>query len=175
MFQELRYGVRMLLKRPGFALMAVFTLALGIGLTTAIFSLAHSILLRALPYPDASRLVTISLTNTVAAASGVPRFRVSAVSWLEWRKQSTLFDDIALDKPAVSFNLTGDGGPERVQGDRVVESIAGAEGSVEAGSTAFAGAGRLWNRFRKETRLSRSTMCVRWRTGSGRVSNHAVC
>ena len=88
MFQDLRYGVRMLVKHKGFTAVAVLSLALGIGLTTAIFSLAYGILLRSLPYPEAERLVTISLTNTAAAAAGVPRFSVSAVNWIEWRAQS---------------------------------------------------------------------------------------
>ncbi|MGH9842929.1 MAG: ADOP family duplicated permease [Blastocatellia bacterium] len=118
LWQDLRFGARMLAKNPGFTLIAVFTLALGIGLSTAIFSLTYSILLRALPYPDADRIVTISLTNPVAAAAGVPRFSVNAANWMEWRAQSKSFDDIALARVALNFNLTGDGRPERVQGAR---------------------------------------------------------
>jgi len=118
LWQDLRFGARMFAKNPGFTLIAGLSLALGIGLSTAIFSLTYSLLLRALPYPDAERLATISLTNTVAAAAGHPRISVSAVSWMEWRAQSRLFDDIALTRPAVNFNLTGDGRPERVQGAR---------------------------------------------------------
>ncbi len=124
MFQDLRYGIRMLFKHKGFTVVAVLTLALGIGANTAIFSVAYGILLRALPYPAAERLVTISLTNTVAAASGVPRFSVSAVNWLEWRAQSKLFEDIALTRPAVNFNLTGAGRPEHVQGARASWNLA---------------------------------------------------
>src|SRR5262245_4272101 len=82
--QDLRFGVRMLLKKPGFALIAVFTLALGIGLSAAIFSLTYSFLLRALPYPEADRLVMIWLTHPAAAAAGNPRFSPNALSWLEW-------------------------------------------------------------------------------------------
>jgi predicted permease len=124
MMQDLRYGARILLKKPGFSLVAVFTLSLGIGLSTAIFSLTYNILLRALPYPNAERLATISLTNTMAMAAGVPRFSVSAVNWIEWRAQSQSFDDIALTRTAVNFNLTGDGRPEHVQGARTSSNLA---------------------------------------------------
>jgi predicted permease len=124
LWQDLRFGVRMLAKQPAFTLIAVLTLALGIGLSTAIFSLTYSILLRALPYPQAERLVTISLTNTIAAAAGVPRISVSAVNWMAWQEQSSSFDDIALVRPAVNFNLTGDGQPERVQGARASWNLA---------------------------------------------------
>ena len=93
-------------------------LALGIGLTTAIFSLAYGILLRALPYPDPERIVAIYYTNTVAAAAGYLRINVNAPTWMEWRAQTKLFEDIAIIKAAVNFNSTGDGSPERVQGAR---------------------------------------------------------
>ncbi len=123
LWQDLRYGARMFARNPGFTLIAGLSLALGIGLSTAIFSLTYSILLRALPYPGADRLATISLTNTVAAAAGFPRFSVT-VNWMEWRAQSQSFDDIALTRTAVNFNLTGDGRPERVQGARASWNLA---------------------------------------------------
>jgi putative ABC transport system permease protein len=122
--QDLRFGVRMLLKQPGFTLIAVITLALGIGLSTAIFSMAYSMLLRALPYPEAERLVTVWLTNSAAAAAGYARFNTNAENWLEWRAQSKSFDDIALARTAVNFNLTGDGRPERVLGAQVSWNLA---------------------------------------------------
>ncbi|MGH9754135.1 MAG: permease prefix domain 1-containing protein, partial [Blastocatellia bacterium] len=117
-FDDMRYGLRMLRKTPGWTAIMCAVLALGIGLTTAIFSLTYGILLRALPYPDPERIVALYLTNTVAAAAGYPRFGVSAATWLEWRAQTKLFEDIALTRVAANFNLTGDGPPERVQGAR---------------------------------------------------------
>jgi len=123
MIQDLRYGVRMLLTNKSFTTVAVLSLALGIGLTTAIFSVAYGLLLRALPYPDPERLATLSLTNTVAAATGVSRFSVNAANWIEWRAQSRSFEDIALTRVATNFNLTGDGPPERVQGARASSNL----------------------------------------------------
>jgi predicted permease len=124
LWQDLRFGARMLAKNPGFSLIAVFTLALGIGLSTAIFSLTYSFLLRALPYPEADRLVTVWLTNSAAAAAGYSRFNTNAENWLAWRAQSKSFDDIALARPAVNFNLTGDGRPERALGAQVSWNVA---------------------------------------------------
>src|SRR5262245_51139277 len=118
LFDDVRYGLRMLRKAPGWTAVMCAVLALGIGLTTAIFSLAYGVLLRALPYPDPERIVAISLTNTVAAAVGFPRVSVNAASWTEWRAQSRLFEEIAITRVATNFNLTGDGPPERVQGAR---------------------------------------------------------
>jgi putative ABC transport system permease protein len=117
LFDDMRYGLRMLRKSPGWTAVMCSVLALGIGLTTAIFSLAYGVLLRALPYPDPDRVVALYLTNTTAIAAGYPRFSVNAVNWMEWRAQSRLFEDIAITK-AVNFNLTGDGRPERLQGAR---------------------------------------------------------
>jgi putative ABC transport system permease protein len=117
-FQDLRYGLRMLRKSPGWTTVMGSTLALGIGLTTAIFSLAYGILLRALPYANPERLVSISLTNTIAASVGIPHFGVNSANWLEWREQARSFEEIALAKAAADFNLTGGGPPERVRGAR---------------------------------------------------------
>ena len=117
-FDDMRYGLRMLRKTPGWTTVMCAVLALGIGLTTAIFSLAYGILLRALPYPDPERIVRLHYTNTVAAAAGYTHISVNAPTWMEWRAQSKLFEDIAITKAAVNFNLTGGGPPERVQGAR---------------------------------------------------------
>lgn len=117
-FQDLRYGLRMLGRSPGWTAVMGATLALGIGLTTAIFSLTYSILLRSLPYRDPERVVALYLTNTTAAAAGYLHFSVNALNWLEWQAQSRSFEGIAMTRAGANFNLTGDVRPERVQGAR---------------------------------------------------------
>ncbi|MGH9935630.1 MAG: ADOP family duplicated permease [Blastocatellia bacterium] len=121
LWQDLRYGERTLRKAPGWTAVMGATLALGVGLSTAIFSLTYSVLLRPLPYPDTERLVALQLTHTISA--GVLRFNVNAANWLEWRAQSKSFEDIALARTAVNFNLTGEGSPERVRGARASSNL----------------------------------------------------
>jgi putative ABC transport system permease protein len=113
MFQDLRYGLRMLIKNPGFAFVAVFTLALGIGANTAIFSIVNAVLLQPLPFSEPDRLVWIwgNIRNGGRSAS------VSPLDYLDYRAQNTTFEHFAatFSIPA-PFNLTGSGEPERLQG-----------------------------------------------------------
>ena len=88
--QDFRYGVRMLLKKPGFTLIAVTTLALGIGATTAIFSVVNAVLLRPLPYSDADRIVAIQELNKDGR-----RGQVTPANFLDWREQNTVFEHLA--------------------------------------------------------------------------------
>jgi putative ABC transport system permease protein len=118
MIEDLRYGLRMMVNHLRFTTIVIFTHALGIGLSTAIFSLVYTILLRAMPYPEPDRLVTLWLTNTAAAAANVARFNTNAANWRDWRAQSNLIEGVAITRPGTNFNLTGDGQPERVQGAR---------------------------------------------------------
>ena len=112
---DIRFGVRMLRKTPAWTAVISATLALGVGLSTVIFSIFYSVLLQPLPYPNADRLVAIWPTVT---RNGSARFNVSAALWLDWRKSATLLEDIALTRPIANFNLTGDRAPERLQGAR---------------------------------------------------------
>lgn len=122
-FNDMGHGLRMLWKAPGWAVVMCATLALGIGLTTAIFSLTYSMLIRALPYPEPERLVTLWTTSAGAAKANVGRFNVGAADWADWRAQSKLFEDIALTRVVSTFNLTGDGPPERVRGGRTTWNL----------------------------------------------------
>ncbi|MBO0798607.1 MAG: ABC transporter permease, partial [Blastocatellia bacterium] len=119
----MRYGLRLLRRSSGWTVVMGATLSLGVGLTTAIFSLAYSILLRALPYPVPDRLVEIWSTSSVAVAAGVSRFNAGSADWIDWRALSRSFEDIALTKAITSFNLTGGGPPERVQGGRTSSNL----------------------------------------------------
>jgi putative ABC transport system permease protein len=115
LWQDLRFGARMLLKNPGFTLIAIITLALGIGANTAIFSVVNSVLLRPLPYEAPDRLVYVWDSNPTA---GFPRFASSPPNFADWRQQQQSFEYLAAFL-GWSFNLTGRGEPERLQGARV--------------------------------------------------------
>jgi putative ABC transport system permease protein len=115
LWQDLRYGARILLKKPGFTLIAVITLALGIGANTAIFSVVNAVLLRPLSYDAADRLVYIWDSNP---GIGYPRFPSSGPNFEDWRRQSQSFEYMAAFV-SWSFNPTGSGEPERLQGARV--------------------------------------------------------
>ncbi len=115
LWQDLRYGARMLFKNPGFTLIAVITLSLGIGANTAIFSVVNSVLLRPLPYEAPDRLVYVWDSNPTA---GFPRFASSPPNFADWRRQQQSFEYLAAFL-GWSFNLTGRGEPERLQGARV--------------------------------------------------------
>ncbi len=111
-WQDLRYGARMLIKKPGFTLIAVFTLALGIGANTAIFSVVNAVLLRPLPYPDPDQLVRVWETD---AKSHQEKSTASFPCLRDWREQSQSFAQIAAYEHE-SFILTGGDEPERVVG-----------------------------------------------------------
>src|SRR5262245_14525636 len=110
LWQDLRYGARMLMKRPVFTLIAVITLALGIGANTAIFSLTNALLLRPFDFHDLDRLVVISETDR----QGGDLFGVAPANFADLRRQQTGFADLAAYRQSNS-NLTGAGEPERVQ------------------------------------------------------------
>src|SRR5262245_42531154 len=89
---DLRFAFRQLLKNPGFTIVEVRALALGVGANTAIFSFVNAILLRPLPYRDPERLVMVSENHRV---NGWDRFTAGAPVLGEWRKQSTVFEGLA--------------------------------------------------------------------------------
>src|SRR5215510_6364247 len=110
LLQDLRYGARMLLKNPGFTLIAVATLSLGIGANTAIFSIVNAVLLRPFPYKEPERLV---LLEERYSAGG---FSPSYPNFADWRAQNTVFDSMVAVFSLENFNFTGAGEPERLQG-----------------------------------------------------------
>ena len=104
-WQDLRYGARMLMKKPGFTLIAVITLALGIGANTAIFSVVNAALIRALPYHNPDRLILVSATTTDAG-----RDTLSIQEMEEFQSQSQSLEDLT-GFISQSVNLTGMNGP----------------------------------------------------------------
>ena len=128
LLQDLRYGARMLLKSPGFTLIAVITLALGIGANTAIFSLVNSILLRQLAFRQPEQLVWV---DSRRLASG--KYSFTLPDFIDYRDQNQSLSGIAAYAPW-SANLTDQGEPEQLQGLRIsanafellgVEAVAG--------------------------------------------------
>jgi hypothetical protein len=111
--QDVRYGLRMLRKSPGFTAVALLTLALGIGANTAIFSVVYGILLRPLPYHDSGRLIVLNETTPK-----VGMVSVSYPDFLDWRAQSQAFSQMAA-VGEVTFNLAGVNQPENISGEAV--------------------------------------------------------
>ncbi len=110
--QDLRYGLRMLAKNPGFTAVAVITLALGIGANTAIFSVVNAVLLRPLPFKDAERLVTVWGKNL---QKGIDTGLVSPADFADWRGQNRVFEEMAASDDAM-YTLTGAGEPVSMLG-----------------------------------------------------------
>jgi putative ABC transport system permease protein len=153
LFQDVRYGFRLLLKSPGFTVVAVLTLALGIGANTALFSVINGVLLSPLPFPQSDQLVTLheNKPNFEGGSVSYPNFR-------DWQKDNHSFSSVALAR-TYAFSLTGAGEAEQVTGDFVssdffpllgVKPVIGRtftedEEPVGAGPVALIGAG-LWQR-----------------------------
>ena len=110
--QDLRYAARALRKSPGFTAIAALTLALGVGATTAIFSVVNAVMLRPLPFTEADRLVRIWESNV---ERGWPTFAVSHPNFLDWRSQSRAFESLAATNNA-GFTWTSNGEAEVVLG-----------------------------------------------------------
>lgn len=109
----MRYGVRMLVKNPGFTIVAVIALALGIGANSAIFTVVNGVLLRPLPFAEPDRLMNVMLTYPQRDAS---RASLSLADFLDWKAQNQAFESFAVFGAFGPFNLTGEQGPENVSG-----------------------------------------------------------
>jgi putative ABC transport system permease protein len=119
LLKDLRYGMRSLLKRPGFFAIAVITLALGIGANTAVFSLVHSVLLRPLPFPDQDQLMVAWKKDT---ASNTPFVELSVAEIRDWQKQNESFSAVAAMPTTVygyGYVLTGLGEPVQLESAKV--------------------------------------------------------
>ncbi len=118
MLQDLRHAFRVLVRTPGVSGLIVFTLALGIGANTAIFTIANDFLFRPMPFADSDRVVALTETSPRTAGESW----TSPRDYLDWKAQNHSFTDMAAWSPA-GFNLTGGGDPERVPGMRVTANF----------------------------------------------------
>ncbi len=114
LFHDLQYAGRQMMKSPGFAVVAILTLALGIGANTTIFSVVNGVLLNPLPYPDSNRLVTLFHNK--------PNFQKGSISYLnflDWQRDSRSFDAMVAYRNSGGMTLTGSGEPENVKSEMV--------------------------------------------------------
>jgi len=109
--QDIRFGMRMLRKSPGFSAVAVVVLALGIGSTAAIFSVVDRVLLHPLPYPDSDRIVVLGQTTRSTGGDGDAS---SPANYLDWVAENQVFSQMAASRGWQS-NLTGGDRPERIR------------------------------------------------------------
>jgi predicted permease len=116
---DVRYGLRQVRRNPSFSAIAIATLALGIGVNTAMFSAVDAVLIRPLPYADADRLVMIwdEMSHV-----GFPKHQPTPAEWHEWRRLNTVFTDIAATQTSAA-TLSGDGEPEQVPGRKVTANF----------------------------------------------------
>jgi putative ABC transport system permease protein len=128
LFQDVRYGLRMLRKNPGFAAVAVLTLALGIGANSAIFTVVNAVLLQPLPYPEPDRLVYLNEGNR-GSSIGYPNF-------VDWKAQNRVFEHIAATQSA-SFVLTGHGEAQLIPSTYISEDFFQALGVQPASGRNF--------------------------------------
>jgi predicted permease len=119
-WQDVRYGIRRLAHSPGFTIVAVLTLALGIGANTAIFSVIDAVLLRPLPFPQASRLVSVRSVDTVRG--GIPLNSASYPDFFDWRSENHVFSGITAFHDS-DFTLTGIPQPQHLTGEMVTSGF----------------------------------------------------
>jgi len=119
LLQDIKYGIRGLIKRPSFTIVAVVTLALGIGANAAIFSVVNTVLLKPLRFRDPERLVMVW---EEASFAGFPQNTPAPANYVDWKTQAKSFEDIAATA-GTSFNLTGGGDPERVEARAVTANF----------------------------------------------------
>ncbi len=148
LWQDLRYGARMLLKNPGFTFVAVFALALGIGANTAIFSVVNGVLLRPLPFAEPDRLVKVKSTNVTTSIDGQQFGGVSPADFFDWQQQNSSFESVTAYS-GTSVVLTDAGQPEMLPGTRV--------------------SGRFFDVFAARPMLGRTFIPDEFRSGGGKA------
>jgi putative ABC transport system permease protein len=135
LLQDIRFSIRTIRKQHGTSTVAVICLALGIGANTAIFSVVRAVLMESLPFRDPPRIVRIYETANFGGTRGIGS--VSVPNYLDWRAAQRSFEDIAAYS-AGSFDLAGDGNPERVRGVRATANLFAVLGAAPVLGRTFA-------------------------------------
>src|SRR5436190_5149517 len=174
MWNDVKFGIRTLTRAPGFSALAAATVALGIGASTAIFSVVNAVLLRRLPYQASERLVSIRPQTSQAA-----RFQIRSVSpgdFLDWQERNRTFEEMAAYTGA-TFALTGGGEPQRVLGASVTRRFFETIGVQPVAGTTFAAiadrsdvvviGAELWRRrFAADLRVIGRTLTIDGKTAT---------
>src|SRR5262245_61023880 len=120
LLQDLRFGLRMVVKNPALSIITVLTLGLGIGLTTTIFSIVNGAILRGLPFPGSDRLVSVTRSNP---SQNTPNLPFTVHDFAEWRDQQTVLEELA-GWNGWGVNLSDEAGrPERYSGALVTANL----------------------------------------------------
>jgi putative ABC transport system permease protein len=122
MLRSLKFALRHLAKSPGFTSVAVIIMALGIGANTAIFSVVHAVLMEPLPFSQPDRLVRLWHVPPQSSFPGVTRFAISAANFLDWQKQNTVFEGMALYTGG-GYDITGQGKPQSIRAGKVTANF----------------------------------------------------
>src|SRR5262245_60324842 len=113
--RDVRFGLRMLLRNPGFTAVAIITMALGLGANTALFSVVNGVMLKSMPFKDPDRLVFVQETGPKFPAPGIS---ASTLNYRDWKEQSKSFEMMSARQPFTG-NLTSSDRPEKIQGEKV--------------------------------------------------------
>jgi predicted permease len=135
--QDLRFGARMLRKNPGFTLVAVLTLALGIAANATIFSFVSAVLYKRPPVYDSDRVVVVYGTAAARGFGASPN-PVSAPNYFTWKRENRVFSDLAALEPYITVSLTGKGEPERISANRATSNYFSVIGVAPVLGRAFA-------------------------------------
>ncbi len=119
LWMDIRYASRTLRQSPSFTALAILALALGIGANTAIYSVVHAVLIQELPYPDSGKIMVVWEHNRTR---GVPKNVVGPANYVRWVERNTVFEEMAAVSDS-SWNLTGDGEPQRISASVVTPSL----------------------------------------------------
>jgi putative ABC transport system permease protein len=141
---DMRYAARALLRAPGFTLVALVVLSLGIGATTALFSVINAVMLRPLPYPDSDKLVRVW---SAMPANGVPRSGSALPDFRVWRAENRSFENMGAYHGTV-YNLAGVDPPERLEGTRITASLWTVLKAQPARGALFSADAQEWGRHR---------------------------